>query len=248
MTTILVRNADFSGAPLYGYRPPVDGASLCAFVGDERAYLRNFGSGDDLAIGAGNPQPVDAAFRRFSAGDYLVSPSYRTEATTLIVVARKVGTSGFANPMSAERNADDGGRRGIALNLDNANSRMTATVYGTSGGANTTLTSYVTADTNPGFYAATYRPDSSSGTRTTAYRLTEAVGTGANSLSTNATMEPTDDEDEFPFVIGATHRSFSSQEVDIGFVAAYPRVLTTAELALIHASVAKRFEALGFLI
>lgn len=249
MTTIIVKNADFSGGRLAHYLPPVDGATLCAFVGDQddSASLRNFGSGGDLQIGAGYPASVDEAFRRFSHLHYLKSDAFRTESTTLLAVYRSVTPlTGHGVVIASERDVADGGRRGCALVRNNTTENLYVAAFGTA--ANNTvqnLSSNLPAAASPAFVAGVVEPYAPTGVKLKSYRMTPTVATGPLTSNALANIAPAADEASFPFRIGNNYRGVVMGEIDIGFVAVYPRALTVEEMEALYQSVKRRFAALG---
>lgn len=252
MTTIIVKDADFSGGKLAHYSPPVAGATLCAFVGDadDSTWLRNFGSGSDLVIGAGKPVSVDQAFRRFGAANHLVSDSPRTAATTMLAVYRSIlPVNNYSAILSSERDHTDNGRRGCALNRINTSDAPYAAAFGTNaaGTAYQALTSNLNAADSPAFAVGVIE-DLNNGVRVQAIRKTAPEQVGPNLSPGLATMKMTADEYKYPLKVGHTYRSFTGTEIDIGFVAVYPRVLTTTEIDKIYQSVKRRFTALGVAI
>lgn len=249
MTKIIVKGADFSGGKIASYTPPVAGSSLCAFVGDadESTWLRNFGSGKDLVIGAGKPYSVDAAFRRFGASNFLQSDAFRTPAITMLSVYRSITpVANYSAILSSERDYTDNGRRGCALNRINTQDSPYAAAFGTNAGgtAYQALTSNLAASTSPAF-AVGQLEDQTTGVRVQALRKTAPAQTGPNLSPGLATMKTMADEANYPLRVGHTYRSFQGTEIDIGFVAVYPRILTEVEIEAVYQSVKRRFAALG---
>lgn len=252
MTTIIVKNANFSGGKIANYTPPVAGASLCAFVGDadESTWLRNFGSGANLVVGAGKPASVDAAFRRFGASNFLQSDTPRTPATTMLAVYRSITpVNNYSAIISSERDYTDNGRRGCALHRINTQDAPYAAAFGTNaaGTAYQALTSNLEASTSLAF-AVGLIEDQANGVRVQVLRKTAPAQNGPSLSPGLVSMKTMPDEASYPLRIGHTYRSFQGVEIDIGFVAVYPRILTSAEIESIYQSVARRFTALGITI
>jgi hypothetical protein len=252
MTTIIVKNADFSAGRISHYSPPVQGATLCAFVGDadDNTCLRNFGSGADLVVSVGAPASQGAAFRQFSYQNYLTAGgAYFTPNTTLLMLHRTVGAiTNWGIGIASERTHADGGRRGVNLNRYNSGQRISAAVMGTSGGAQAQVTANTgatdDASPTPAFVAATFQP-AGSGSRVDIYRVSAPAKSASSSNTTNATLVPTADESSYPFRVGHSYLSSAYGLLDIGFVAAFPRLLSYAEITKMYASVQKRFASLG---
>lgn len=248
MTTIFVKNADFSGGRLAHYAPPVAGAALCAFVGDsdDSVWLRNFGSGADLAIGAGSPSIVDQAFRRFGTLNFLNSDAYRTPQLTMLAVYRSITpVSNYSSILSSEREAGDGGRRGCVLNRNNTTDAAYVGAFGTSSsGASQGSFSNLSAAVGPSFVAGTIE-NITTGARSQAFRKTSPSQDGPIINGTLLNQQPAADEASYPLRVGHSYRSYVLSDIDIGFVAVYPRVLSAAEISQMYSSVRKRFAALG---
>ncbi|MHC8315688.1 hypothetical protein [Pseudomonas sp. LB3P31] len=256
MTTIIVKGANFASGHIAHYSPPVEGASLCAFVGDsdDTTWLRNFGSGADLTVAKGAPEKIDAAFRRFGPQNYLASGVYRTPEITVMAVYRSIVPATLHGVLlSSEREAVvDPGRRGISLLRANGVEAASMTVFGTntSNVYQTFTNQTAVSPTGPAFIAGTVEPLIPTGARTSIARLTPAPLTGTNATSTTASLAPTVDEASFPLRIGTHYRADQSAIglIDIGFLAVFPRVLTATEKDAMYQSVKKRFAALGVAI
>lgn len=258
MTTIIVKNADFSADRIQHYVPPVEGAVLCAFVGDENAdtMLRNFGTAADLQINTGHPAYQGGGFRRFNSGNSLLSPVHYTPQQTILVVSRAVYVDGetpksFSVAISSERNTETGRAGGGVMRNANAD-HMAAIYYRDNNPGHTTLIArpFVnqTEATSAGFVAATVDFDGDS-LRLAIDRITDPVASSSAVMTGDAEYGPQLDEADYPYLIGVTYRGNPEfSPLDIGFVAVYPRILTAAEIASIHQSVKKRFDSLGVTI
>lgn len=254
MTTIIVKNMDFSGGRIAHYTPPVSGASLCAFVGDktDADYLRNFGTGSDLEP-HGVHASIDAGFRRFSLINYLQSSFARTENTTILAVCRQVTAAKNGIVMSSERDIATGGRRGLSLAARGTAEAKPYILAGGSSDTNTTSSLLLTlteASTAPSFLVGTAkpRPNSAAGTAVSVARLSVPIQSMETSYG-NATLAITSDEAGYPMRVGRGYLELSAiGDVDIGFIAAYDRILTTTEQAQMLQSVRRRFASLGITI
>lgn len=250
MTTITVKGANFASGPIAHYSPPVLGSTLCAFVGDadENTYLRNFGSGADLVRVAGKPAQIDPAFRRFNYLNYLKSDAYRTENTTLLAVYRNpTPITSFALVISSERDHADGGRRGCGLTRTSGTEGMYMGVFGTNAvNQNSLVKVDLAPQVGPAFIAGTVFPHTSPGAKVQAFRKTPTEATTGIVSVADADHQPTADEASFPFCIGHNQRpGVPLGDIDIGFVAVFPRVLTADEIDVMYQSVKRRFTALG---
>lgn len=255
MTTIIVKNANFSGGRIAHYSPPVAGATLCAFVGDQDdgTWLRNFGSGADLNVGLGTPTKVDASFRRFDPANFIVGPAYRTPATTLIAVYRSVAPiTKHGMLLSSERpSAFDSGQRGITLMRESTGETVRASILGTSAGA-PAASAIVTpvAPAGAAFVISTVIPNAPTGMKSSLKRFSAPESSLISGSSTNVTFAPASDEAAYPFRIGANYLPVQTGlgPIDVGFVAVFPFELTTAEKDAMYHSVQKRFAAFGVTI
>lgn len=255
MTTIIVKGANFAAGRIAHYSPPIEGASLCAFVGDsdDATWLRNFGSGSDLTVVKGAPEKIDAAFRRFNPQNFLTSNVHRPVAGTYMAVYRSILPLALHGVLlSSEREAVvDPGRRGVSLLRANAVEAAAMTVFGTStANVYQTFTNQTpVSPTGPAFVVGTVEPLSPNGVRSSIARLTPDPLT-VNATSTTASMAATADEASWPLRIGTHYRTDQSAigSIDVGFVAVFPRVLTAAEKDAMYQSVKRRFLALGITI
>ena len=101
----------------------------------------------------------------------------------------------------------------------------------------------------PAFIAGTVYPHTSPGAKVQAFRKTQAEATTGVVAIADADHQPTADEASFPFCIGHNQRpGIPLGDIDIGFVAVFPRVLTAAEIDAMYQSVKRRFTALGVAI
>ncbi|MBF8651480.1 hypothetical protein IRZ81_11800 [Pseudomonas putida] len=259
MTTIIVKDADFSSGDLINYAPPVSGATLCAFVGDTRdaASLKNYGSGQNLSVYQGAPKAQGDGFRRFGAFDSYKTDSYYTPEMTMLVVARSVYplTDQFGIVISSERDNSDGGRRGAGIvRLNNAD-YLRMYVNGTLNGAPTapntnTQVPGVTQANSAAFSSGTFAPGTTPNTVVLGAQRHSAPTVARSVVSdANPTLAPASNESSFPLLVGSHYRpSGNFAPVDIGFVAVYPRVLTAEEIQKMYASVKRRFASFGVAI
>lgn len=250
MTTIIVKNADFSGGRIAGYTPPVAGATTMAFVGDsdDATSTRNFGSGGAITK-VGQPASIDAAFRRFvDTTAFFNTPSIYTPNMTILGVYRTITPlTGFGVIASSERNNADGGRRGAGLLRSNTVETVGMNTYGTNAGATYSNGANTTADTSPAFVAGQVIP-SGSATQSKIWRRTAAQQAVVGSVSAQPTTVPAADEAANPLRIGANYRGIALGSIDLAFVAIFPRALTLTEIDLMYVSVKKRMTALGITI
>lgn len=257
MTNIIVKGADFSDGELYNYVPPVAGAKLVAFVGDQRdsTSLRNFGSGADLIVHSGNPLYQGNGFRRFGPFDGYRSDAFYTENMTILAVCRSVyplGASKWGTLISSERDASDGGRRGAGMGRPPSNDYWRAMVNGTLNGASVTGTAStpiggMSEANSAGFLAATFNTGAVANTVELAInRLSDPTKVGTGTSAANTTFAPAIDEASYPLLVGTHYRVTSNYDpIDIGFIAVYPRKLTTTEISTMYKSVQRRFASLG---
>lgn len=252
MTTIIVKNRDFSAGNFVHYVPPVDGAEVFSFVGgNDNLFVKNFGSLNDLDVGAGagTPVVVDDVYRRFNQVNWLVTPATRSTATTILAVHRDVAPiAAHGILIGNDRQHADGGRRGMVLSRSSTDKSVLGWVNGTSGGTNVGPAS--TLAIIPGdaaFTAAIVKPTATTGAQLKVAMLSNPQQFKAYVANTEATIAPAADEAAFPFRVGRHYRA-AGGDIDIGFVAVYPRELTDVELQKIYASVKKRFAAFGVAI
>jgi hypothetical protein len=257
MTSIIVKGADFSAGQLSNYVPPVAGATLAAFVGDERKSfaMRNFGSGKDLSIYAGDPQYQGKGFRRFGPGQAFLTDSYYTEQMTFLAVCKSVyplGSSRYGILIASERDAADGGRRGVGMARIPSSDYWRVNVNGTLSGAaasasTTTSATGITEANSAGFLSATVGKGTAANTVALAInRYTDPAKSGSAVSAANATFAPATDEQSSPLLVGFHYRGGTNYDpLDIGFMAVYPRILTADEIATMYQSVRRRFASLG---
>lgn len=243
MTTIIVKNADFSGAPLAGYVPPVPGATLAAFVGDPDPdiALRNFGSGADLVLAASMPQDAGGGFRTFSSTNHMISDAHYASETTLMAVMKGQPTEWMA-ALSSERTLSGSNRRGLTLRMKKAESRVTIAAAGDSG-VQRESDLVVPSLTIPRCAIGTAAPSGTGGTQVQIHDMTLGQS-GPVVTGTAPSTRPTADEASWPFLIGANYVGTAIQG-DIAFVAVWPFALSSAQRALMYQSVKKRMAALG---
>jgi hypothetical protein len=88
MTTIIIKNADYSGGRLVGYTPPIADASLCAFFGGSlQDCVRNFGTGADLTP-VGFPTILDEYSARLNSANFFNSEITQGAAMTVMCVVK----------------------------------------------------------------------------------------------------------------------------------------------------------------
>lgn len=259
MTTVIVKGADFSAGELLHYSPPVSGATLCAFVGEDRlsAALKNYGTGADLSVNQGDPKAQGDGFRRFGPFDSFLTPAFYTASTTILLVSRSVYplTDQFGIVISSERDDADGGRRGGGFarinNADYLRMYASGTLSGapTAPSANTQIAG-ITAANSAGFFSGTISPGTVANTiNISAARVTTPAVSRTTTSDPNATLAPAANEASFPFLVGSHYRAGANfAPVDIGFVAVFPRLLSAAEIATMYTSVKKRFASRGITV
>lgn len=240
MVTLVVKGADFSGAPLAGYSPPVPGASVAAFVGDadEGIATRNFGSGADLVLAAAMPQYEGSGFRAFSNVNHMITDATYTSETTLMAVLRGQPTEWFA-PLSNERALTGSDRRGLTLRQKKLEERVGINASGDSG---LQRDSYIDGLdlTIPRCLIGTAGPSGTGGTKTQIYDMTAGLA-GPEVAGTSPTTRPTPDEASFPFLVSANYLTTAVQG-DIAFVAIWPFSLSGAQRQMMYESVKRRMQ------
>jgi hypothetical protein len=248
MTTIIVKDADFSGGPIRYFEPPIADATVCSFVGDATVGLKNYGTLGDLTQ-VGSPVQVDGLFKRFLNGtNYLVTPAYRTLNTSIMVVYRGVGVpaSNYAVVVSSERDHADGGRRGISLVRNLSSYGLITSTFGTLNGASQSVAITMTqADHAANFAFGKWYPNGPSSS-SFIERLT-AVAANATTVSVgNATQLPAADEATAGLLrVGSSYRSFGVEACDIAFIMVVPRLISNAERDKVYASLKTRFAHFG---
>lgn len=243
MTTIIT-NSDLSGAPLLMYDPPVAEATVCAFVGDQAAHLRNFGSGANLTM-VGVAGSVDAAFRRFGPAAYINTGVPRTPEMTVIAVYRNTGGAGYGLVASSERDHADGGRRGISLSRSNVDTSLSFNMFGTNAsGAVSTVGKTIPANAAAAVFVAGRYQQLSPGGRVAVTRETTPREVSTYASNTGPTFQVSADEASFPIRVGTNYRA-TPGDIDVGFVMIAPRLLLDAEITAVYESVKRRFSALG---
>lgn len=241
MVTLVVNNADFSGAPISGYSPPVPGATLAAFVGDPDAgvYTKNFGSGADLVLAASVPQYTGDGFRSFTHVDYLISDAFYTPASTLMAVMRRSGNTDWQLGLSSERDSGGAGnRRGLTLRTQASTKLVSVSASGNAGAGRMSFLSV--ADVHVPRCLIGTAEAAGTGTSVQIYDLTENRS-GVPEAGSDASTRPAADEASNPFRVGANYVG-TPVGVDIAFVAAWPFVLTGAQRSLMHESVRRRMQ------
>lgn len=248
MVTIIVKNADYSG-DFVGYVPPVDGATLAAFVGDDDLALRNFGSGGDLTAPGAFPAGGElAGFREVNyLTSYFVAPGvFRPtgDATLMSVWSKGDAASGYVLPLSTEHNTTSGttGRRGIAIGqYITGNTQLIQTDV--AGGTNRSNAVAASAAAQCGI--GTYQVI---GGNFVQQMFNMTAGT-ASSVGTYSDAEGfyNAEEADKPFNIGRNPIATAGAGL-IGFVAVWPFALTETQRGAMYTSVKKRFTSLGVTI
>lgn len=94
MTTIIIKNADFSGGRLVGYNCPIADASICSFFGSTlEDSVRNFGTGTEL-VPVGSPAILDEYSMRPNISNYLQSAVTQGAAMTIMAVVKPETNTG----------------------------------------------------------------------------------------------------------------------------------------------------------
>jgi hypothetical protein len=249
MVTIINKAADFR-QNFNHYVPPVDGALICAFVGnaDPNIALRNFGTANDMSV-IGN-MPVTSGgdcFRAFTNVNHMISAAARPagNCTLMAVFSQPAAATTWCIPMSSERNIAGGGRRGLTLGQNNSG---TGRVLFQMNGTNTSsghlivnsdvFITAVPAKVVTGVYTL------SGGTSSAQIFDETTPAAGAVSSNTSTTLQAAANEADFPFLIGANPLGTVTSGL-IGFVGLWPFALSAAQRAAQVASLRRYFAAFG---
>lgn len=252
MTTIYIKNRDFSGGKLANYTMPVEGATLSAWVGDDDPdfAFRNLASGADLTYTSA-PTKSEDFWRDFSisAGKFLTSDVARVAGNmTLMAVMKKVVGVSTNGPALSTEQAVGVGRRGFTLyqpadlykvaiqcsRYDLADTRIYASTDNASASAKCVFGTYTEDGTK---------------NEVISYNMTESTVSTPNNSTNAAYQYDSATEAGVNFRIGGNYLVGASTAVNqIAYVAVWPRALTPTERATAYASVKRRATSFGVMI
>lgn len=250
MVTIINSEADFR-LNFNHYVPPVDGALLCAFVGnaDPNIALRNFGSLADLTLGGTMPaQGPNDALRTVTHTSLLNTPVARTagDMTLMAMMSVPAAQTTWCLPVSNERPNVDGGRRGLTLGqTSDGLGRVRFAANGTTdlGGHLNSLSQITGTPTAKILTGVTTLV--AGATRVQVFDETSNTS-GSLVSSASATLQAAPDEADFPLRVGTNYLSTPTSTTGlVGFVGAWPFALSTAQRAAMVASLRRYFAAHG---
>lgn len=260
MTTIIIKNANFAGGRLVGYRSPISDAQICAFFGGSlEDSVRNFGTGPELSP-VGTPTMVDEFFMRPNITNYLQSAVAQGAAMTVLAVVKpETNTGGNLTDRSlicGTESIDTGtDRSGFVVGLLASGTAgqflyMSPTVYrGITGAGTANITTSAPGQiSNPAFNwqfvsVTINRRASDNRTEVQARSLTTGQ---ASSVVVSAEADYT-----FPnrgIRIGTNYRTDAgaiTKGSDMAHLTVVPRVLTLSEQTVLYESVKRRLAAFG---
>jgi hypothetical protein len=263
MTTIIIKNADFSGGRLVGYKPPIADAQICSFFGGSLDdSVRNFGTGAEL-VPVGTPTIVDDFFIRPNITNYLQSAVTQGAAMTVMAVVKpETNTGGNLTDRSliCGTEAIDTGtdRSGFAMGLLASGTvgqylYMSPTVYrGVTGSGTASITTSAPGQiSNPTF---DWQFVSITVNKRTSDNKTELQARSITTGQVSSVVVSTETDYTFPartIRIGANYRTDAGaipKGSDMAHLTVVPRVLTLVEQTVLYESVKRRMTAFGHTI
>lgn len=263
MTTIIIKNADYSGGRLVGYQCPIADAQICSFFGGTLDdSMRNFGAGAELSV-VGAPVVLNEYSIRPNISNYLQSAVTQGAAMTIMAVVKpETNTGGNLTDRSliCGTEAIDTGtdRSGFAMGLLASGTAgqylyMGPTVYrGVTGSGTASITASAPGQiSNPTF---DWQFVSITVNKRTSDNKTELQARSITTGQVSSVVVSTETDYTFPargIRIGAAYRTDAGvipKGSDMAHLTVVPRVLLLAEQQVLYNSVKRRMAAFGHTI